>query len=167
MKNKIFLCVCISMLLFSCKKKEETVVTNDEVEVIEQDLIVSNIGVQLSKDAAKELESWGEYQMVQPILDSYTSITKGRALENAKNLSDLVEGMKDSEYPEIIKRDDVIIRISVLLNHALRLHDMRTISSISDEEVETEIGKLLAAYSSLNDKINAVFQIEQYERKYQ
>mgnify|MGYP000202988471 CR=1 FL=1 len=105
--------------------------------------------------------------MAKSILDGYTSITKGRALENAKNLSDLVSGMKDSQYPEIIDRDDVIIRMSVLYNHALRLNDMKSIPSISDDEVETEIAKLLAAYSSLNDKINAVFKIEQYERKYQ
>lgn len=167
MKNKIFLCVCISIMLFSCKKKTNDVVGDDEVEMVEQDLIVSNIGVQLSKESAKELESWAEYQMAKSILDGYTSITKGRALENAKNLSDLVRGMKDSKYPEIIDRDDVIIRLSVLLNHSLRLQDMRAISSISDEEVEAEIRKMLTAYSSLNDKINAVIKIEDYERKYQ
>lgn len=165
MRNKFLLSICICGLLLSCKSEVADVV-EEETEVIVQDEIVSNIGVQPTKKAAKELEAWAEYQMAKSIIEGYTSITRGLALENAKNLSGLIKGLQESQLPEILDRPDVVIRINVLYNHALRLNDMLTITSITDEEVETEITRLLQAYSSLIDKINTVFKIDEYEKKY-
>ncbi|MBV1887816.1 MAG: hypothetical protein KUG51_00845 [Urechidicola sp.] len=45
-------------------------------------------------------------------------------------------------------------------------HDMMAITSISEEEVMTEVTRLLDAYSSVNDKINVVYKIEEYKNSF-
>ena len=99
-------------------------------------------------------------------MERYTSITKSQALENAKEVSLLIKKASDSIKVEVLERPDIRIRLNVLYNHSLRLSDMSTISLITDEEVSQEVENMLLAYSSINEKINVIYKIVEYEERY-
>ena len=157
--------VLVATLLSSCKSKPEVVVA-DAIIVLDQDVTISNIGEQLSPKVKVALADWNEFQEVTSKIERYTSITKSQALENAKELSELVKKVSDSVKIDLLDRPDMKIRFNVLYNHALRLDDMSTINSITDEEVVAEVTNILNAFSSVNDKINSIYKIESYENLY-
>jgi len=99
-------------------------------------------------------------------MQRYQSVTKSEALQNARDLSLLIEDVLDTIDVKILDRPDVKMRFNVLYNHAFRLHDMLSITSISEEEVMTEVTRLLDAYSAVNDKINVVYKIEEYKKSF-
>ncbi|WP_457618374.1 hypothetical protein, partial [Lutibacter sp.] len=67
--------------------------------------------------------------------------------------------MKDSIRIEKLKQPSVIARLNVLENEALRLADMATIHSISNEEVKNEVEKIVEIYSAVNSKINTIYKV--------
>jgi hypothetical protein len=48
-------------------------------------------------------------------------------------------------------------RVNVLENETLRLKDMTFIPAITANEVNTQVDKILAAFSATNSKINTVY----------
>lgn len=155
----------LAVLISACKAEPKIVV--DEIDLIEdQDVTVSNIGEQLSPEVKKAMIDWIHFQELTSKVETYTSITKGQALESAKELSELVKKVSDSIKIDLLDRPEMKIRFNVLYNHALRLDDMSTIPSITDNEVVVEVSKLLASFSSVNDKINTIYKIDDFEKKY-
>ena len=163
-KQHIYI-VLIALISFSCKSKVEEQGEEAVLEV-EQEVLISNIGEQLSPEAKKELADWKEFQDVAFNLENYTSITKSQALDNANDLAALVKKIADTVKVEVLKRPDMMIRFNVLYNHSLRLEDMATITSISDESVAEEVTQLLGAFSSINNKINAIYTIIAFEKQF-
>ena len=103
--------------------------------------------------------------MVQSKINGYYSVTKSQALQNARELADLVKNASDSIKIEKLDRPDIKIRFNVLYNHALRLDDMSTINNISDDDVMNEVASILDAFSAINEKVNIIYKIEQYEKE--
>lgn len=155
----------IALISFSCKKEVKEI-NEDPMLEIEQDVLISNIGEQLSPMAKEELKNWKEFQEVTSNLERYQSITKSQALENASELSLLAKNIADTIRVEVLKRPDMKIRFNVLYNYSLRLEDMASISSIKEEEVSEEVTNLLAAFSSVNDKINSIYKIMEFEAEF-
>ena len=114
----------------------------------------------LNSKAIKLVETWDEYQNIDELLKQYQNINSNLALLNAKELSVLAKQLKDSIRVEILKIPSVKIRLNVLHNETLRLADMNTIPSITEEEVVEENSNILNAYSALNLKINNIVNQE-------
>jgi hypothetical protein len=167
MNRQILYILLISVILTSCKPEANGVdETQDTVEVAQvEDATISSIGITLSQKSKQETDVWLTYQMVQSKINGYYSVTKSQALQNARELADLVKNASDSIKIEKLDRPDIKIRFNVLYNHALRLDDMSTINKISDDEVMNEVTSILDAFSAINEKINVIYKIEQYEEE--
>ena len=72
--------------------------------------------------------------------------------------------MKDSLSVEKLNKKNVVARINVLENEALRLADMATISSITNQEVKTEVDKIVELFDALNSKINTIYKTEELQK---
>jgi hypothetical protein len=157
----------ITVLLTSCKPETNGVdETEGTLEVAQdEDATISSIGITLSTKSKQETDVWMTYQMVQSKINGYYSVTKSQALQNARELADLVKNASDSIKIKKLDRPDIKIRFNVLSNHALRLDDMSTINKISDDEVMNEVTSILNAFSAINEKINVIYKIEQYEEE--
>ena len=163
-KQSIYI-LLIACLVFACKSEAKKEAQKISIAV-NQELMSSPIKEQLSTTSKEFLKDWGQFHNVATEMERYTSITKSQALENAKDLSLLIKKTSDSIKVEVLERPDIRIRLNVLYNHSLRLSDMSTISSITDEEVSHEVESMLLAYSSINEKINVIYKIVEYEKLY-
>ena len=167
MNRHILYILLITVLLTSCKPETNGVdETEGTLEVAQdEDATISSIGITLSTKSKQETDVWMTYQMVQSKINGYYSVTKSQALQNARELADLVKNASDSIKIKKLDRPDIKIRFNVLSNHALRLDDMYTINKISDDEVMNEVTSILNAFSAINEKINVIYKIEQYEEE--
>ncbi|MCD6543993.1 MAG: hypothetical protein J7K34_05745 [Flavobacteriaceae bacterium] len=134
--------------------------------VTSRDSLIGNtneINFQITKLNSKAItlvETWNEYQNIDELLKQYQNINANLALLNAKELAVLAKQLKDSIRVERLKISSVKIRLNVLHNETLRLADMSTIPSITEDEVVEENSNILNAYSALNLKINNIVNQE-------
>jgi hypothetical protein len=165
MKYLFSLLLIILFLNLSCNRTKTAQETSKNIDSlkISVDHIVSTIGEILIPKAKKVVSEWKEYKDVDDFMLKYYSISTTEALDNAKELSDLVQLMKDSVRIEKLKGLNVTARFNVLHNEALRLADMATISSISNEEVKEEVFKIVEVYSAVNSKINTIYKAEELQ----
>ncbi|AOW21432.1 hypothetical protein [Urechidicola croceus] len=164
MKQTLYI-LLIFFLSVSCssdKKDGQSVNTNVEEQ---EDVNISSIGVTLSPKAKKEVQGWIDYQRVRSTVERYNRINKSDALYNVKEFTEVVKNIVDTIKIDKLNRPDVKIRFNVLYNHVLRLEDMSIIANISDEEVKEEVTGILDAFSAINDKINVIYKIEEYEKE--
>ena len=167
MNRQIIYILVALFLTVSCKSdKKGLETTNESVDSLtQQDVNISSIGITLSPTAKREIQTWLEYQKIQSKINGYNKTTKSQALLNAMELAELVENASDTIDVKKLDRPDIKIRFNVLRNHALRLDDMSTIPSISEEEVMEEVTGVLDAFSALNEKINIIYKIEELEQE--
>jgi len=165
MKYLYSLLLIILFLSFSCNRGKTTQEVSEKIDSlkINSNRIVNTIGETLIPTAKKAILEWKEYHNVDEFMIKYYNISTSEALQNAKELSGLIQLMKDSKRIEKLKELNVIARFNVLHNEALRLADMATISSISSEEVEEEVGKIVEIYSAVNSKINTIYKAEELQ----
>ena len=158
--KKVILLSLIALFISCTKTKSRK---NNEIS---RDSLIGNtdkVNFQISKlnsKAIKLVETWDEYQNIDELLKQYQNINANLALLNAKELAVLAKQLKDSIRVEILKIPSVKIRLNVLHNETLRLADMNTIPSITEEEVVEENSNILNAYSALNLKINNIVNQE-------
>lgn len=76
------------------------------------------------------------------------------ALLNSVELSELALQLKDSVRVEKLNIPEVKIRLNVLYSETLRLADMSTIPTITEDLVAEENNNIINAFSALNLKIN-------------
>lgn len=164
--NRILFIAIILITIISCNPDKENEVVEAETTNLQEKATVSSIGITLSQKAKKEVADWEKYQLIETKMQRYQSVTKSEAMQNARELSLLIEDASDTIDVEILDRPDVKMRFNVLYNHAFRLHDMLSITSITEEEVMIEVTRLLDAYSSVNDKINVVYKIDEYKNSF-
>ena len=112
----------------------------------------------LTGGAAKKVDHWQEYIAVRDFLNQYSFITPNEALNNSRELNNLVKALKDSVTPNFLDSHSFAARINLLHNETLRLFDMSSISSIKSFEINDQVLKIMEAFSSLNSKINTLVQ---------
>lgn len=156
------------LLLFACNQKKEevntdAVSTNDSLK--SEFSNIKSISETLSPEAKAKTVNWEDYHQLDRLLTDFYTISPKEALNLSKELATTTTRLKDSLPIEEFKRPDVMIRINVLNNYALRLADMASIPSITDTEVDQEIQHLLDSYSALNAKINNIAHQEKIERE--
>ncbi|WP_456423751.1 hypothetical protein [Lutibacter sp.] len=162
MKHLYSFLLIIFFLSFSCNKlktTQEVSKNSDSLKISLDTRIVSRLGETLIPTAKKAISDWKEYRNVDKFILRYYNISTMEALQNARELSELVKQMKDSIRVKKLKQPSVIARLNVLENEALRLADMATIHSISNEEVKNEVKKIVEIYSAVNSKINTIYKV--------
>ncbi|MCF6168445.1 hypothetical protein [Lutibacter sp.] len=162
MKHIYSFLLIILFLSFSCNKSKTTQEVSKNIDSLKISLdtrIVSRLGETLIPTAKKAVSDWKEYRNVDKFILKYYNISTMEALQNARELSELVKQMKDSIRVEKLKQPSVIARLNVLENESLRLADMATIHSISNEEVKNEVEKIVEIYSAVNSKINTIYKV--------
>lgn len=162
--KKDILCIAIGLIIMvSCKPRTSDVPIDPSAPEVTQEVKISSIGVILTPESRELIYNWSKFQLLKSKIEGYSTITKTEAISNAKELSELIIDVSDTIDVKLLDRSDVKTRFNILNNHALRLEDMSTISKITDEEVENEVKKVLKAFSSINEKINTLVKIDQYD----
>jgi hypothetical protein len=143
------------MLLVACKNKEQRAEEATSVEAVETSLIKSEQPItKLNPKSEALISSWPEYRQFDDLISRYQEITMNEALLNSVELSEMARQLKDSIRIEKLNVPEVKIRLNVVYSEALRLADMSTIPTVTEEMVARENDNLIAAYSALNMKIN-------------
>lgn len=156
----LFLIVCI----VSCKpsdKVEEQEVKKPALSVVKN----HKKPITIHPNFDGKLENWNEYNTLADYIVRFRKISPNEAMSNANELNGLIQKVHDSIRPEFLKTDAFRARANVLLNESLRFSDMATISSISAEEINSQIVKVIEAYSSLNAKINMTLSRQELEKE--
>ena len=150
------------MFNFSCSKNKKLEKNEEIIDsvIVDPDRIVSRIGETLIPTAKKSLEDWKEYQNLDNFIVKYYNISILEALNNANELSTLTKELTDTIRVKKLEVNNVIARLNVLHNEALRLNDMADIPSITDEEVKEEVENILEVFSAINSKINTIYNAE-------
>lgn len=150
--------------VFSCKNNATT--ANQETKdslVVNANRITNTISETLTPTAKKELENWQEYNDVDEFIIDYYNISITEALTKSEALEGMVKLMKDTIRVDVLDKPNVIARFNVLHNETLRLADMATMTSISDQEVVNEVNQIIEVYASLNSKINTIYKAQDLE----
>lgn len=160
MKYLYRLLLVLLVVSYSCNRKGavEKVDGDSDTLQVATNRIANKLGAILIPSAKKELEQWKEYQDLDEFVLSYYNTSTIDALNNAVMLDSLVKATKDTIRIELLDKANVLARFNVLHNETLRLADMSTIPSITEEEVNEEVTKILELYSALNSKINTVYE---------
>jgi hypothetical protein len=147
------------LIVFSCNsKKTEANQSVIDSLAVNSNRITNTISETLIPSAKKDFNSWQEYNDVDELLISYYNISVSEALSKSEELAGLVKLMKDSIRVEAVDELNVIARFNVLHNETLRLADMATISSITEEEVSEEVSQIISVFASVNAKINTIYK---------
>ena len=164
---KIKFLILLIFCYTSCNKNERNSLKNNLVKTgsiqIEDQKEISNIGETLLPESKIKVENWHEYEQLDQLLTNFYSISPNEALNLSQELSTTTKQLKDSLKIDRFKEPDMLIRINVLHNSALRLADMATIPNIDASEVKEETKNILNAFSALNAKINNITRQEKLE----
>lgn len=145
----------LTFLLASCNKNKQKTEVENATNLLESSLIKSERPIKRLNSASEELiESWPEYQKFDELITQYQEIKLSDALLNSVELSELAKQLRDSIRVEKLAIPEVKIRLNVLYSETLRLADMSTIPTITEELVTEENNNVIDAYSALNLKIN-------------
>ena len=140
---KQILYLFLSLFLFSCgNNKKETIKKKQEKP--KRSFVAKHIGLKnVSPEFKNEIENWQDLQTVTLFIEKFENVSPNEALINALELRDLVASLKDNE--------------------TLRLADLTLIPAISSQEVNLQVNKTIAAFSSLNSKINTIYSKKRFE----
>jgi len=148
------------LLSFSCARTKRTQANESTIDSLSLNSkrITNALGEVLIPAAKEKLSVWKEYNDVDEFIITYYNISISEALNNSKELEGLVKFMKDSIRVENLEKASVKARFNVLHNETLRLVDMASIPSITDDEVIKEVTQILEIYSAVNTKINTIYK---------
>jgi ABC-type ATPase with predicted acetyltransferase domain len=148
--------ILIFLSFLSCKNS--TTVQETKIQKSDKNIVQKHkIALILENISKEKVANWKEYQSVTNNLKQFSAISANEALNNALKLLEEVKFLKDSIRPKELLNMSFRTRINVLENETLRLKDMTFISAITADEVNTQVDKILAAFSATNSKINTIY----------
>ncbi|MDP3352690.1 MAG: hypothetical protein Q8S44_03000 [Flavobacteriaceae bacterium] len=153
-KQLIFIGV---VLLYSCNQNPKTVddkVKKDTISVVQK---THTKTIFLSDDARKEILDLKYFEEFEKIMDRFYNSNPEEIKLNSADLNEVLVRLKDSITIDKINRPDVKARFNILYNESLRLLDMSSISTITQDEIENKIENIIYAYESIITKINQVY----------
>ena len=160
---KPFIYLFFSIILFSCSsKKDETLNVSQQknaLSITYQQQPVETIKTKFYK----QIEDWKALNTLNVFIKRFENVSPNEALINSSELKGLVKELKDSISPKIFNLPSFKARVNVFYNEALRLADLTLIPAISSQEVNLQVNKTIAAFSSLNSKINTIYSKKRFE----
>lgn len=155
MFRNFFVFILSAALLLSCKKEKSTGETEEVTQIVSSTIIKADQPIaQLNAKADSLVSNWPEYNKFEDLVTGYQEISMTEALLNSVELSELALQLKDSIRIEKLNIPEVKIRLNVLYSETLRLADMSTIPTITEDLVAEENNNIINAFSALNLKIN-------------
>lgn len=156
--------VLISLFVVSCKKTIQT--PNKKEKKTEMNITVKHKPVkELSELSKKNIKDWEEYDILNKHLERFYQTSPREALDMAVELTQLLKTLKDSTNIKALKTNALRARYNVLENEALRLKDMTLIPAIKPTEVNSQIDKILAVFSSYTEKINTIYSKKKFDEE--
>ena len=153
----------VSVILFSCGNKKTDRIKKTErkskLSIAKQHGTYEKINAIFEK----EVVNWQELNTVHSFIQKFDKVSPNEALSNALELRDLVTILKDSATPNIFDIPSFQARVNILHNETLRLADLTLIPAITSEDVNLQVEKTIAAFSSLNSKINTILSKKRFE----
>ena len=147
--------------LISCKKKDEQKVEEYPTSAERLNTIKSDKPISKLNAKSEELVApWDEYHKFAELISQYQEIPMSDALLNSKELEELARELKDSIRVERLDIPAIKMRLNVLHSETMRLADMATIPTITEEAVTDENNNVIEAFSALNLKINNMSSVE-------
>ncbi len=153
MRNFLILFFLVFLSCNSNNANQKTKVQKSDMNIVQK----HDVSLNLEKQSINKIENWNEYQSVTENLELFSSISPSEALNNAIKLSEVVKFLKDSIRPKELINLSFRTRVNVLENETLRLKDMTFIPAITANDVNTQVDKILAAFSATNSKINTIY----------
>tara|TARA_R110001583_G_scaffold71349_1_gene201140 strand:+ start:561 stop:1136 length:576 start_codon:yes stop_codon:yes gene_type:complete len=151
------------LIFLSCKNN--SAIKEPKIKKSEMNIVQKHISaLELEKNSKQEISNWKEYLEVEDNLKQFSSISASEALNNALKLSEAVKFLKDSIRPKELLNLPFRTRVNVLENETLRLKDMTFIPAITADEVNTQVNKIIAAFSATNSKINTIYSQLEVEK---
>lgn len=161
MKQIIYL--FLSLILCSCGRNKKNIlkITPEKptLSIAKEHIALEEVQPVFEKEVA----NWQELKMVHSFLKKFEKVSPNEALSNALELRDLVVSLKDSIKPEIFEIPSFKARMNVLHNETLRLADLTLIPAITPEEINSQIDRIIAAFSAINSKINTLLSKKRFE----
>ncbi len=149
--------------MFSCgndkKDTAKTTIEKPKRSIAKKHVRLENV----SKDFKDKIENWKDLQTVTEFIKKFNNVSPNEALSNALELRDLVASLKDNKIPTFCNIPSFHARINVLYNETLRLADLTLIPAITSEEINAQVDKTIAAFSSVNSKINSIYTKKRFE----
>ena len=149
--------------MFSCgndkKDTAKTTIEKPKRSIAKKHVRLENV----SKDFKDKIENWKDLQTVTEFIKKFNNVSPNEALSNALELRDLVASLKDNKIPAFCNIPSFHARINVLYNETLRLADLTLIPAITSEEINAQVDKTIAAFSSVNSKINSIYTKKRFE----
>tara|TARA_B110001450_G_scaffold224511_1_gene222166 strand:- start:739 stop:1431 length:693 start_codon:yes stop_codon:yes gene_type:complete len=153
----------ISVFLFSCVNKKTGTLKKTQGKPKLSIAIQHGIYEKINAIFEKEVANWQELNTVHSFIQKFDKVSPNEALSNALELRDLVTILKDSVTPSIFDIPSFQARVNILHNETLRLADLTLIPAITFKDVNLQVDKILAAFSSVNSKINTILSKKQFE----
>ncbi len=150
------------MSFLSCKKTTQVV-----TETVQQNdkNTVSNHSISSKVDSVylKNINPWKEYNSFNDFIKRYEKISPYESFDNINELKELTIALEDSLNIPHLKTPAFKSRLHVLENEVLRLDDMEGISALTSSEINSQIDKIFLIFSSVNSKINTVYNQKKFE----
>lgn len=168
---KTTICALIfSLFLFSCESKKTNNEQSIEGDSYSQSLLGEKKTYKISESVNLQyndhLKKWKQYENLAIFIrENYTNTSANQSFEMSKELVENIEIAKDSLKNKELRKLGVYARLNTLYSEALRLQDMSTISSIKAEEVFVQINKIVNVFSSVNAKINSIYEQQNFDEE--
>ncbi|WP_196889109.1 hypothetical protein [Aureivirga sp. CE67] len=164
MKRIIYI-AAITFSIISCSSdKKEEIQEKKEAQITENNFEANGAPqiITLNQKAKEELQDWKNYEQLDEMVSRLKDMSIPEAYSNASELSYLTKVVKDSIAIKQLDIPAVRVRLNLLNNEALRLKDISTIEDVNlDSLAHSEIYKIVIAFSNVNDRINAVYRLDE------
>lgn len=148
-------------VLYSCKNKQEQDMQEYSSQFEAGSTLKSDKSIVPLNAKSEELVTrWPEYKIFADFVAEYQEITMSDALLNSAELSEMAKQLKDSLKVDRLKIPSINMRLNVLHSETMRLADMATIPTITEDAVLKENNNVIQAFSALNLKINTINSME-------
>lgn len=159
MTIKFLSLLCVLMLVFSCKKNQESTELvkekpNESKAIKAKDIAkLKYTDYILDARASDSIANWVEYNQLETVI---TKIKKGDLrffVSNEKAVKELMVNLKQN-IPLDVNSEAIFARLTALETKVLKLESLSNLSTTSKAELLSIIKEFLVAFSNLNLQMN-------------
>ncbi|MDB4297703.1 hypothetical protein N9901_02995 [Flavobacteriaceae bacterium] len=165
--KKATLLIVVIFSFISCAKKGTTATNVETVKYYnaKDEMVTFEDFTPLNSSNNKHVKSWKGYQQLKVQLTALKTTTPNEILSLSDELTKTVVLMRDSIRNNDLAISGVKARVNALYNQSLRLQDMQNIPSITAAEIKNQLKGMFTIYSTLNTKIDAVYNQIAFEKE--
>lgn len=158
-----YLIIILFLSIVSCKKEQEKIEV-DQSEISSLRTVVEHpVPDVVFIDFEMQIADWNEFNVLKNFFGRFKKASPKEVLSNSLELRDLIKAFKESPKLILFENPSFETRVDILYNESLRLADMNTIPAITANEVNTQIDKIINAFSAVIAKINTTFSKKKFE----